>query len=121
MKRNSKKGVLAVGVIVGGLAGALIGLLIAPKKGSETRADMKVRTTALRSSAGDMASRGRSHAGERASAGIAAVRERAGPIYADVRERIAPIFGENRSQANDARREGTEGDESESRERARSD
>ena len=89
MKRNSRKGVLAIGVIAGGLAGALIGLLIAPKKGSETRADMKVRTTALRSRAVELASRGRSQAGERASVSIAAVKERAAPIYSGVRERIS--------------------------------
>lgn len=117
MKRSSKKGVLAVGVIAGGLAGALIGLLIAPKKGSETRADMKVRTTALRSRAVELASRGRSQAGERASVSIAAVKERAAPIYSGVRERISPVLGQTGAPANEESREGTERDESESRER----
>ncbi len=119
MKRSSKNGVLAVGVIAGGLAGALIGLLIDPKKGSETRADLKVRTTALRSRAVEMASRGKSQAGERASEGIAAVKERARPIYSGVRERISPVFGQTGSPASDESREVAEGDKD--RPEARSD
>lgn len=41
MSRNGKNGYFVKGLIVGGITGALAGLLFAPKSGKKLRADIK--------------------------------------------------------------------------------
>ncbi|HJO81469.1 MAG: YtxH domain-containing protein [SAR202 cluster bacterium] len=66
-------GSFALGLFIGGIIGALIGLLMAPKAGSETRADIWDRSEVLRS---------------RADEAAAGLRYRMGPAFETVSERV---------------------------------
>ena len=60
------------GFFVGGIIGALAGILLAPKAGSETRTRLLEHGETLRLKTGDM-------------------RERIGPAMVDMRQRITPV------------------------------
>jgi len=75
MGNNDNGGSFALGLLVGGIIGALIGMLLAPKPGSETRSEIWERSETLRS---------------RADEAAASLRERVGPAADGVRSRFGP-------------------------------
>ena len=91
MANNDSGNSFAFGFIIGGLVGAAAALLLALKKGSETRSDLLERSLAMRSRAEELAAQARTQAQDRASVGVATARERIGPAYEDVRERVTPV------------------------------
>ncbi len=91
MGNKENGGSFAVGFIVGGAIGALAALLLAPKKGSETRSDLLERSLAMRSRAEELAAQARTQAQDRAAVGVATARERIGPAYEGMRERVTPV------------------------------
>ena len=75
MGNNDNGGSFALGLLVGGIIGALIGMLLAPKPGAETRSEIWERSELLRS---------------RADEAAASLRERVGPAAEGVGSRFAP-------------------------------
>ena len=75
MGNNDNGGSFALGLLVGGIIGALIGMLLAPKPGSETRSEIWERSETLRS---------------RADEAAASLRERVGPAADGVSSRFRP-------------------------------
>ncbi len=73
---NGNGGSFISGFLIGGLVGAIVGILLAPKSGSETRADLLEQSEALRLRGEELAAR---------------VRERVGPAVDSVRERVQPV------------------------------
>ena len=67
------------GFLIGGVVGAVVGIMLAPKSGSETRADLLEQSEALRVRGEELAAR---------------VRERVGPAVDSVRERVQPVAGQ---------------------------
>ena len=83
---------------MGGILGAVVGILIAPKAGSETRAELAERSEVWRSRAEEMAATVRERMGptvesvrERVSPAVEVVRERVGPAVESMRERVGPV------------------------------
>ena len=64
------------GFLIGGVVGAVVGIMLAPKSGSETRAELLEQSEALRVRGEELAAR---------------VRERVGPAVDTVRERVQPV------------------------------
>ena len=64
------------GFLLGGIVGAVVGILLAPKTGSETRASLLEQSETLRTRAEELAAR---------------VREQVGPTVETVRERVSPV------------------------------
>ena len=75
MGNNDNGGSFALGLLVGGIIGALMGMLLAPKPGSETRSEIWERSETLRS---------------RADEAAASLRERVGPAADGVSSRFGP-------------------------------
>jgi gas vesicle protein len=75
-----------LGFVLGGIVGAAVGILIAPKSGAETRAELGERSEALRLRAEEMAATVR----ERTGPAVSRVRDRVAPTVEEVRERVAP-------------------------------
>ncbi len=91
MANNDSGSTFAIGFILGGIVGAAAALLLAPKKGAETRSDLLERSLLMRARAEELAAQARSEAQDRASVGVATARERIGPAYEGVRERVTPV------------------------------
>lgn len=85
---DSSSGSFAIGFILGGIIGALAALLLAPKKGSETRTDLVERSVAMRAIAEELAAQASAQAKDRASVGVAQARERINPVVEQVSARI---------------------------------
>ena len=100
MAKNDGGGSFAFGLIVGGLVGAAAALLLAPKKGSETRSDLLERSAAMRSRAEEIAAQARTQAQDRAAVGVATARERIGPAYEGMRERVSPVVEQVNARIN---------------------
>ena len=83
MSDKNSGGGFVIGLLVGGIIGGLVGLLLAPKSGAETRAELLQKGEAWRSQAdviaADMRSRGMERAGE--------VSQRFGPAVDSLKER----------------------------------
>jgi gas vesicle protein len=76
MADNGNGGTFATGFMIGAIVGAVVGILVAPKPGSETRADLLAQSEDLRARAEELAAK---------------VRERIGPTVDIVRERVEPV------------------------------
>jgi len=63
MASNDNGGNFITGFILGGLIGAIVGILMAPKAGSETRADLLVQSETLRRRAEELAAQAREQIG----------------------------------------------------------
>ena len=88
----------ALGLILGGIVGAAVGLLIAPRSGAETRAEIGERSEALRLRAEEMAAT----MVERTAPAVAGVRDRVAPTVEEVRGRVAPAVTEVRERVTPA-------------------
>jgi gas vesicle protein len=77
MADKQSEGLFLMGFVVGGVLGVVAGLLLAPKPGSETRADLADYGEVVR---------------ERAEEVAAQVRERVGPAVDTVRDAVGPVI-----------------------------
>ena len=75
MANNDDGGTFMVGFLLGGIIGTIVGILLAPKAGSDTRAELAGQSEIWRDRAEEIAAR---------------VRERVGPAIEGVRERVVP-------------------------------
>ena len=87
MADSDSGGGFAAGFLAGSIVGVVVGILIAPKSGSETRAELGVRSDAWRSRAEELAAQLR----ERAGPAMEGMRERVSPAVESVRERVGPV------------------------------
>jgi gas vesicle protein len=76
-----------LGMLVGGAVGAAIGMMMAPKSGPETRADLAERSEMWRTVAEELAASLR----ERARPAMDTAMERINPAVEVVRERVNPV------------------------------
>ena len=88
MTQKKKTGRVKLVFLLGGLIGAVLALLLAPKTGVETRRELLVRGAQARSKAETVAARTAAQAREKVVAGAAASRERISPIVSEVRARV---------------------------------
>ena len=72
---------------MGGILGAVIGILIAPKAGAETRSELAERSDLWRARAEEMAATLR----ERVGPAVESARGKVAPAVEGVRERVAPV------------------------------
>ena len=80
-----------LGMLVGGAVGAAIGMMMAPKSGPETRADLAERSEMWRTVAEELAASLRERARpamERINPAVEVVRERVNPVVEQVTSRI---------------------------------
>jgi hypothetical protein len=87
MANDDQAGSFVTGCLIGGIVGAVLGILLAPKPGSETRADLLAQSEDLRVRAEELAAKVR----ERVGPAVEGVRERMGPAMESVRERVEPV------------------------------
>lgn len=88
---RGKRGPSNMGLIVGGLMGAVAGILMAPKPGSETRRDLMEQTRDWKTRSDRFATEVREKAGphiERAREQASSMREQASSMAEDARERM---------------------------------
>ena len=76
-----------LGLVIGGVLGTVVGIMIAPKSGSETRAELIERSEAWRLRAEEMAATVRDQMGP----AVEGVRERVTPAVEAMRERVNPV------------------------------
>ena len=88
MTQKKKTGRVKLVFLLGGLIGAVLGLLFAPKRGVETRRELLVRGAQARSKAETVAARTAAQAREKVVAGAAASRERISPIVSGMKARM---------------------------------
>ena len=90
-ENGTSRGVMAAGLLMGGAIGATVGILLAPKAGSQTRAELKQQGGKLRTRAGET---------------VAIAKVRLGPAIETARSRVGSRFGrtpvEDPEQAEDA-------------------
>jgi gas vesicle protein len=98
MANNDSRGSFIMGFLVGGIVGAAVGLLMAPKSGAETRAELAEQSDVWRTRAEEMAARVREGVGptmdtmrERVGPAVDTMRDRMAPAVEGVRERVAPV------------------------------
>ncbi len=94
MSDNDEFGAFLVGFIMGGLAGAVAALLLAPQSGEETRAIIKERSIELR----DQASADAEEAWKRAEEAAKQARARAEEATKQARARAEELAQQARSQ-----------------------
>ena len=87
MADNQQRGNLGK-FILGGIFGAVIGILVAPKSGSELRATLSQRSEAWRTRAGEVADTVRGRVGP----AVNVVRQNVRPTAESVRERVTPLI-----------------------------
>ena len=88
MANSDSDSSFALGLVLGGVIGVAVGLLIAPKPGSETRAELAEASEVWRGRAEEVAAALR----ERVGPTVEGVRERVGPAVESVRERVSPVI-----------------------------
>jgi len=98
MADNDGSGSFITGFLFGGIIGFVAGVLLAPKAGSETRADLMEQSEALRLRAEELGAKVRERVGptvdvmrERVAPAVEGVRERVAPAVEGVRERVSPV------------------------------
>ncbi len=117
MANNDSIGAFAIGFVLGGAIGALAGLLLAPKAGVETRAELLEKGEAWRTRADEMAADMRARGldefnrmnervgpavdslRERGSTATTAVREAGAEVVASAGERVGPVVDAARERS----------------------
>ena len=95
MADSDSGGSFVAGFLMGGIVGTVVGILLAPKPGSETRADLLEQSELLRTRAEELAARVR----ERVGPAMEGVREKVGPAVDGVRERVTTTSATRSSRA----------------------
>ena len=93
MGNNNGGGSFALGLLVGAVVGGIIGLLLAPKPGSQTRAELMEMGDAWRTRADEMAAQMAAEMRSRGVPDISAVGDRVGPAVDSLRERGSTTLG----------------------------
>ncbi len=113
MSDNNGGGGFVTGLLIGGIIGGLVGLLLAPKSGAETRAELLEKGEVWRSQAdamaADMRSRGMERAGEvgqRFGPAVDSLRERGSATLENVRESGAEAVATARQRVDAVRHRG---------------
>jgi len=88
VERKTRKGSIIPGFLIGGLIGATVALLTAPQSGDKTRAELRQRTTELRSQAMDTVNLKRMQAEE----AISSARQKVTEASRSARLRAADIM-----------------------------
>ena len=87
MASNDEGSSFMTGFFVGGIIGAVVGVLLAPKSGHETRAALTDQSEVLKERAEELSARVR----ERAGPAVEAFREQIEPAVMGIREKIDPV------------------------------
>lgn len=87
MANNDDGGNFIAGFLFGGFVGVIVGVLLAPKAGSETRAELAGQSEVWRDRAEEIAAKVR----ERVGPAVEGVRERVAPAVEGMRERVGPV------------------------------
>ena len=110
---DNNSGGFVTGLLIGGIIGGLVGLLLAPKSGAETRAELlkkgEVWRTQADEMAADMRSRGMAHVGDmsqRFGPAVDSLRERGSATLDTVRETGAEAVATARQRVETARHRG---------------
>ena len=88
MANNDNGSSFSFGFLLGGIIGVLVGVMLAPRSGSEMRSDLADRSEAWRTRAEEMAAKVR----ERVGPTVESAKERVAPAVENVRSRIAPAM-----------------------------
>ncbi len=113
MSDKNNGGGFVTGLLIGGIIGGLVGLLLAPKSGAETRAELLQKGEMWRSQAdvmaADMRNRGMERAGEvsqRFGPAVDSLRERGSATLENVRETGAEAVATARQRVDAVRHRG---------------
>ena len=87
MASNNSGGSFIIGFLVCGIVGTAVGVLLAPRPGMETRAELAERSEAWRTRAEELAATLR----ERIGPTVESMREKVAPAVESVRERVEPV------------------------------
>jgi gas vesicle protein len=87
MANNDDGGNFIAGFLFGGIVGVIVGILLAPKAGSETRAELAGQSEVWRDRAEEIAAKVR----ERVGPAVEGMRERVSPAVEGMRERDSPV------------------------------
>ena len=98
MAKSESVGAFALGLILGGAIGALAGVLLAPKAGTETRAELLQKGEAWRARADELAAEMRARGldeytrmNERVGPAVDSLREQGSAAVASAGERVGPV------------------------------
>ena len=100
MANNDSGGSFVTGFLIGGIIGTLVGIVLAPKSGAETRADLADQSEIWRERAEGMAARVRDNVGPT----IESVKYSLNPAVENLKERLSPtidIPGQKFANSND--------------------
>ena len=100
MANNDSGGSFVTGFLIGGIIGTLVGIVLAPKSGSDTRADIADQSEIWRERAEGMAARVRDNVGPT----IESVKHSLNPAVENLKERLSPtidIPGQKFANSND--------------------
>ena len=93
MANNNGSGVFVLGLFVGAVIGGIVGLLLAPKPGSQTRAELMEVGDAWRTRADEIAAQMAAEIRSRGMPDMSAVGDRVGPAVDSLRERGSSTLG----------------------------
>ena len=93
MANNNSGGGFVLGLFVGAVIGGMAGLLLAPKAGSQTRAELAEMGDAWRTRADEIAAQMAAEMRTRGVPDIGAVGDRVGPAVDSLRERGSATLG----------------------------
>ena len=93
MANNNGGGGFLVGFLVGGIIGGFLGLLLAPKPGSQTRAELMEMGDAWRTRADEIAAQMAAEMRSRGVPDMSTVGDRVGPAVDSLRERGSTTLG----------------------------
>ena len=95
---GSGNGGFSTGLLVGGIIGTVVGILIAPKSGSETRSELLDRSEYIRGRAEELSAAVKETLGptidqlsERISPTVDVAKDKVSPVMDVVREKVTPL------------------------------
>lgn len=102
MASNNGGGGFLLGFLVGGIIGGFVGLLLAPKPGAQTRAELMEMGDAWRTRADEIAAQMAAEMRARSMPDMSAVGDRVGPAVDSLRERGSTTLGAAREAGTSA-------------------